>query len=289
MRTGPICVLVLCACGETDVRSVDQGAPDLGTLQPDLGSKDTGPADQGVPDLQTADQGQAEDLGVVDTGPADLGAPDLGSPDLGAPPAFDPVLFVHGVNGSSLEFDLMRQRLVDDGWPATQLYAFDFEDPAWGCNIDNANAIAMEVMRILAETGAQRIDLVAHSMGTLSSRYFIKNLGGDQLVNTYVTLGGLHHGNRLACLNPLDVCVWQELCPNNPFLMQLNADPATPGDLAWVSIYSTDDGVVPTDASMLDGAENIEVTGVPHAGAGGLTEDEGVYAEVMRVLLYPPW
>ncbi len=275
--------LLLAACGEAVV--APPPADDASVVSSDAGA----PRDGGV----TADDGGARDGGARDGGARDAGARprDAGAEarDGGLTEPPDPVLFVHGINGSSTEFDLMRTRLTDDGWPADRLFAIDFEDPRWGCNVDNAQAIADEVTRILQVTGAARIDLVAHSMGTLSSRHFIKALGGTAYVNTYVTLGGLHHGNRLACLNPLDVCVWQELCPNNELLTNLNADPATPADLAWVSIFSTDDGTVPVSSSTLDGAENIEVSGVPHAGPGGLTEAEVVYDEVKRVLAYPAW
>ncbi|MBI4818032.1 MAG: hypothetical protein HY791_17350 [Deltaproteobacteria bacterium] len=200
-----------------------------------------------------------------------------------------PVVFVHGINGSAAEFDVMIDRLVADGWPSDGLFAIQFEDPRWGCNVDNAQTIADEVARVRLATGSDRVDLVAHSMGALSSRHYVKFLGGSNEVNTYVSLGGLHHGNRSACLNPLDVCVWQELCPTHEFISALDADPATPGDLFWVSIFSTDDGTVPVEVSRLDGAENIQVSGVAHAGPGGLTEDLGVYAEVVRVLSYPRW
>ncbi|MEQ8272018.1 MAG: hypothetical protein RKU31_00050 [Deltaproteobacteria bacterium] len=273
----------LAACGEAAVMT---SPPDAADVVEDAGvARDAGVmGDAGVMrDAGTMrDAGMNHDAGVM----RDAGVTRDAGPMTALP---DPVLFVHGINGSSAEFDVMRMRLVDDGWPANRLFALDFEDPRWGCNVDNAQTIADEVARILQTTGASRIDLVAHSMGTLSSRHFLKVLGGTAQVNTYVTLGGLHHGNRLACLNPLDVCVWQELCPTNELLTNLNADPATPGDLAWVSIFSTDDGTVPVASSTLDGAENIEVSGVPHAGPGGLTEAEVVYDEVVRVLEYPAW
>ncbi|MEQ9495314.1 MAG: hypothetical protein RIT81_00615 [Deltaproteobacteria bacterium] len=273
----------LAACGEA---GVTMASPDAADVVEDAGvARDAGMMrDAGT----THDAGMDHDAGVKRDAAVtrDAGVMRDAGPMTALP---DPVLFVHGINGSSAEFDVMRMRLVDDGWPANRLFALDFEDPRWGCNVDNAQAIADEVAQILQTTGATRIDLVAHSMGTLSSRHFIKELGGTAHVNTYVTLGGLHHGNRLACLNPLDVCVWQELCPNNELLTNLNADPATPGDLAWVSIFSTDDGTVPVSSSTLDGAENVEVSGVPHAGPGGLTEAEVVYEEVRRVLDYPAW
>lgn len=270
-------LLLLVACGEPAVEIADGGSRDSGAVQE---------ADAAVRDGGAIVE---RDGGFADAGQADAGVADAGEADGGLPSSPDPVLFVHGINGSSSEFDLLRMRLVADGWPADRLFALDFADPQWGCNVDNADAIAAEVTRIRQATGAARIDLVAHSMGTLSSRHYIKHLGGTEVVNTYVTLGGLHHGNRLSCLNPLDVCVWQELCPTKPFLTALNADPATPGALAWVSIYSADDETVPTSSAHLDGAENIEVRGVGHAGPGGLTEDEGVYREVRRVLEYAAW
>ncbi len=202
-----------------------------------------------------------------------------------------PVLLVHGVNGSSADYDVMVDRLIADGWPEDEVFVFDAVDPSWGCNRDNADAIQELVADILETTCHPRIDLVAHSMGTLSTRYFIKNLGGTELVNTYVTLGGMHHGLSSACWAPdfLGVCVWQEICESGDFVDQLNDFPSTPGELNWVSIYGTADDTIPNDSSHLGGAENIVIEGAEHSGANGLLEREDAYLEVLRVLQYPCW
>ncbi len=202
-----------------------------------------------------------------------------------------PVVLVHGINGSSADFDVLVERLVGAGWEAGHIYRFDAADPAWGCNVDNAAAIADLVARARAETCAPRVDLVAHSMGTISTRYFIKNLGGAEVVNTYLTLGGMHHGLSSPCLAPdfLGICVWQELCETGAFIAQLDAEPGTPGDLHWVSIYGTADETVPNASSHLEGAENIELDGIAHAGPDGLLEREEAWAEIARVLGYPCW
>ena len=239
------------------------------------------------------------DLGVdgtpdVSTGP-DLSSPDqLPAADLA--PAADaaaaqrnPVVMVHGVNGSSANYKVMIQRLVADGWPKSLLFTIDFADPKWGCNLANAKTVQSVVKAVLVKTGQARVDLVAHSMGTLSTRYFIKNLGGHLLVDTYVTLGGMHQGLFPPCLSPLDVCVWKELCSTGPFVTQLNKAPATPGKCRWVSIYGTSDTTVPNASSKLTGAENIVLKGVTHSGAKGLLEHKDAYAQVKRVLQYPPW
>jgi triacylglycerol lipase len=218
--------------------------------------------------------------------------------DTGEPPPEDPqdpghlpVIFVHGIDGSAADWDTVRARLVQDGWPEDLLFAQTFEDPSWGCNLDNAQTIAGWVDAVLAQTGADRVDLVAHSMGTLSSRYFVKNLGGTELVNTYATLGGMHHGLQSSCSPdfPFKPCVWDEICTTGELVTQLNEEPATPGELHWVSIYGTADTTVPNWSSELDGAELVAIPGVEHAGPQGLQEDEATYAELARVLSYPRW
>lgn len=210
------------------------------------------------------------------------------------PPGLDPVLFVHGVNGDAGNFATMVSRLIDDGWPSELLFAYTFEYPISDeatCNADSATVIAGWVDAILVATGKTNIDIVAHSMGTLSSRYYIKNLGGQDVVNTYATLGGQHHGLSSPCasnaLGEFQPCAWKELCESNEFIAQLNADPATPGDLWWVSVHGTADDSTPIDSAILDGAENIAMEGVEHAGANGLLEVVAVYEEIRRVLQYP--
>jgi triacylglycerol lipase len=252
---------------------------------------------------ETVDVDMAGDV-AADPDPGDPG--DLDPEDAPAPmdavelvdtcnqPCHDgprPVILVHGINGSSANFATMIARLVADGWPANWIFAFDAKNPSWGCNIDNAAALQALAAKAMKETCQSRVDVIAHSMGSISSRYWIKNLGGQDVVNTYVTLGGMHHGLSSPCWAPdfLGVCVWKELCQTGEFIAQLNADPATPGKLHWVSMYGTADQTVPNESSHLDGAENIPFEGVEHDGQNGLQEVEVVYLEIRRVLGYPCW
>jgi hypothetical protein len=108
-------------------------------------------------------------------------------------------------------------------------------------------------------------------------------------VNTYATLGGMHHGLTSSCSPdfPFKPCIWDEICSTGEYVADLNADPATPAPLHWISIYGTGDTIVPNSSSQLDGAEWVVMPGVEHYGPNGLNEDEASIAELERVLQYP--
>ena len=87
----------------------------------------------------------------------------------------------------------------NDGWPNTTNflsgYAYDFHDTT-NCsaqaNINNAFQIKQWVDDILNETGAEKVDLIGHSMGGWSGRYYIKFLDGIDQVDDYVSFGTPH-------------------------------------------------------------------------------------------------
>lgn len=275
-----VMVLSATACGPIDGLEDDAGGEDSGPRIKDSGV--TPPHDAGV---IVVDAG----MPVVDAGqpPFDAGVPDAGD---GLP---DPVLFIHGINGSANDYSAMVERLKADGWPADRLMTRTFSDPAQGCNVDNANAIKQWATELMAATRTTRIDLVAHSMGTLSSRRYLKALGGSAVVNTFVSLGGMNHGlGGSVCLgaqlpdNLGGRCTWRELCESMSYVTELNATPATPGPATWVTIAGGADTTVPNASTFLAGAENVVVPGVTHDGASGLQQDPMVYEHVKRVLRY---
>lgn len=264
--------LVLCACG------VAFDGPDSGVFK--NSAHDAGPAAVVMVDAGVVAVGLEADAGTE----ADAGG--MGVFDAGVPLP-DPVLFIHGINGSKDDWNTMISRLVADGWPADRLKAETFADPKWGCNSDNAEVIVRWANELMAATHTTRIDLVAHSMGSLSSRRYLKYLNGAAAVNTYVSLGGMNHGLSNSCWGAtLGICVWKELCASGGFIKDLNAAPATAPPTTWVTIAGGADETVSNDSTFLVGAENIVVPGVTHDGANGLQQDPVVYENVARVLRY---
>ena len=67
------------------------------------------------------------------------------------------------------------------------------------CNAEiaeNGQAIAARIDAILAETGAQKVNIIAHSKGGLDCRYAISTLGCGQKVASLTTVSTPHNGSK---------------------------------------------------------------------------------------------
>ncbi|WP_163509913.1 esterase/lipase family protein [Fodinicola acaciae] len=140
-----------------------------------------------------------------------------------------PVILVHGFLGSASDFAPMVTALRNAGYPT---YAINLPGQE---NVANANAIAQAVQTARAQHGNSKVELVSHSMGGLSTRYYVKFLGGTDTVVNFVTLGSGPHGTDLACALPLDF--GGQMCPTSAFLANLNAGDQTPGDIRYAQLF----------------------------------------------------
>ena len=66
---------------------------------------------------------------------------------------------------------------------------------------DSAQQTADFVHKVLAATGAAKIDMVGHSQGGIVARYFINNLGGASVVDKMVLLSSPYSMGNLAGVN----------------------------------------------------------------------------------------
>lgn len=81
---------------------------------------------------------------------------------------------------------------------------------------DSSKEIAGVVDKVLASTGASKINLVGHSMGTLVAAYYLKFDGGGDKVKTYVGFGPVYNGTTEASLRLLKEWIpgpTEALCP----------------------------------------------------------------------------
>jgi triacylglycerol lipase len=195
------------------------------------------------------------------------------APPTRAAPARDPILFVHGWQGNAGQWRTMMARFRRDGWSEAELFAWTFDDRQ--SNAAVAARISARIDQVLAATGASRVDVVTHSMGSLSTRYYLKNLARPGRVDAWASLGGPNHGTQAAWLCFSTAC--REMRPGSAFLAALNREDETPGAARYATWGSPCDEVVGPSSVALDGAENYPVRCVAHLD---LPLDTAVYRQV---------
>jgi triacylglycerol esterase/lipase EstA (alpha/beta hydrolase family) len=190
----------------------------------------------------------------------------------------DPVILVHGTFAN-----------MDDNWQAAApllanhgycVFAFNYGGASATAPIQGTGEIAASaaqlsafVSKVLAATGAAKVDLVGHSQGGMMPRYYINVLGGAAKVDKLVALAPSNYGTTLdgivtlasqlgagALINGVlsavcEACVEQE--QGSAFLAGLNATPTVAG-VRYTVIESTGDEVVtPYTSAFLPAAANV--------------------------------
>jgi triacylglycerol lipase len=197
-------------------------------------------------------------------------------------PTHDPILFIHGYNGNSTTWSTMVSRFKADGWTDAELVNWSYSYRQ--SNATTAAQIQQKVDSILNATGATKVDIITHSMGPLSARYYVRNLGGDAKVDALVSLGGANHGTTTANFCFDTSCI--EMRPNSTFLTNLNSIDETWGSPRYATWWSDCDEVInPNSSAVLNGAINTQTACISHSS---LHEDVGVYRQVRDMVNTPP-
>jgi triacylglycerol esterase/lipase EstA (alpha/beta hydrolase family) len=191
----------------------------------------------------------------------------------------DPVLLVHGFRGSSSGWHALETTLEAHGYRSSEIDAIDYGDDA--SNVDVARQIGRAADALRLRTGASRVDIVSHSMGAISSRYWLERLGGAAHVDAWVSLAGVNEGTVWAygCY-VLTPC--REMVPTSSVLEGLNRDFRASGPIRFGAWWSPcDDAIVPRANAELPGAHNVETACLGHSE---LRTDPHVLGQVVRFL-----
>ena len=232
----------------------------------------------GLPVTYDFAAGYAQTVGSPGTAPP--GADNFSCRPSGAHPY--PVVLVHGT------FENMN-----DNWQAASpllanhgycVFAFNYGGTSPAADFQGtgdiaaaAGQLASFVTRVLAATGAPKVDIVGHSQGGMMPRYYLKFLGGAAKVQTLVGLSPSNHGTTIDGLTTLtqylglagvfnvilgtscQACVEQET--GSPFLAQLNSGAATVAGVSYTVIETRNDEVVtPYTSAFLTGPAVTNVT-----------------------------
>src|SRR2546427_4307596 len=153
-----------------------------------------------------------------------LVGPAWGSAASPEPPDYarTPVLFVHGHGLSSADWRRLIAHLAVTGSPGECLHAVDVVRNSMANVRAATSVIAPEAETLLARAEAaarrsgysgkvsRRLDIVSHSMGVVSSRWYAAKLRPD-LVRTWIGLAGANHGTQALC--PFRDEASREMCP----------------------------------------------------------------------------
>ncbi|KUJ54595.1 hypothetical protein ACZ90_65520 [Streptomyces albus subsp. albus] len=120
-----------------------------------------------------------------------------------------PVVLAHGTAlNQGANWVKLAPMLANEGYC---VYAFDFGlnhlslDRIGGLGdiAESAKTMSAFVDRVLAATGARKVDVVGYSQGGMMSSYYLKRLGGAAKVNTLVGVAPSNHGTTLSGLTEL--------------------------------------------------------------------------------------
>ena len=191
-----------------------------------------------------------------------------------------PVLLVHGYACNSGYWTRMRRSLLNAG---IEHRAIDLEP--MNTSIDAyAPQLAAAIGQLCQETGKHQVIIVAHSMGGLAARAYVRAHGSARMAAA-ITLGTPHHGSGLTQFAPGLNCRqmgWtgrRNVGQPSSWLIELAAQEDADLRARFVSIYSHQDNIVsPQTSSHFADAKNIEYHGIGHVRLG---RDPRVIARVV--------
>ena len=223
-------------------------------------------------------------------GQAPNGSP-AGSNDWGCEPSRrhpNPVVLVHGLFANrTANFPTISPFLANRGYCVFAL-TYGTRDAVnlgvyqpGGLNRMQRSARELKrfVGRVLRATGADRVDIVGHSEGSLMPNYYVRFLGGAEKVDRYVGLTPLWDGTNVAGLATISqmgealgitgltydaLAPFCESCPqflrDSGFIRKMNrGGPAEPGVDYTMIMTRNDELVNPYKSGEMAGATNIVV------------------------------
>jgi pimeloyl-ACP methyl ester carboxylesterase len=174
-----------------------------------------------------------------------------------------PVLLVHGWIHNRSAFLLMQRGLRRAGLGPLQ----SFEYSSFSGDLDEiAVQLAPAVERLVGKAPQDSCVLIGHSVGGLVARQYVQELGGDQLVDTVVTLGTPHRGTYTAYGGVGRIL--EQCRPGSEYLRRLDHT-ARPGLARWIAYYSDLDFMITpaVSAKLLHPAlcaTNVRVRDIGH-------------------------
>ncbi|BEN08979.1 lipase [Serratia marcescens] len=195
--------------------------------------------------------------------------------------ASNPLILVHGRNADSGVWVALKSYLLTQGYTDDLLFGWNY-DSSQSVNEVLAGQFKTYVADVLSQTGADKVDIVAHSLGSLLTRWFIKFEGGKDSVRQWISIAGPNHGTQLGWLCALWDQGCRDMTPGSYVITNLNQDTETPNPTQYTTIWSAgDEQISPPTSTPLSGADNIQVSQMKH---NELLASEEVFEHILNTL-----
>jgi hypothetical protein len=200
-----------------------------------------------------------------------------------AKPKPTPVIFVHGQSGSAQQFETNAMRFTSNGYPHGRLFAYEYDTSVSTNDVAIAGLDGF-IAGVEARTGAEQVDVLAHSRGTTVMHAFLESSERAATVRRYVNYDG-----RSAPAPPGGVptlAVWGEGDPareiagaeNVRFPNKAHTEVTTSRE-SFAAVYEFLNGespetknVIPEKPSKVTVAGRASLFPENHGAAGGLLE-----------------
>ncbi|MBO9524294.1 MAG: alpha/beta fold hydrolase [Nocardioidaceae bacterium] len=192
----------------------------------------------------------------------------------------NPVILVHGTLGNrSTNWQTYGPLLHNNGYCVfAPTYGATFPLPypgafgGLGDIRDSAAELGAFIDRVLAATGARKVDIVGHSQGTLMPNYYAKFLGGAAKIDKYVSLAPLWHGSASTSMgaltagfplpDPLSLLgpAFAQMSTGSAFMTQMRTGGVALPGIDYTNIVTRYDELVqPYTSGIEDGMTNVVI------------------------------
>ena len=178
----------------------------------------------------------------------------------------NPVVLVPGLSGSSgRDWQAASPLLANNGYC---VFAYDFSSQGEESIEAAAAALASFVDRVIAATGASRVDLVSHSEGGVIARYYLQFVGGGAKTAVLAQISPLNHGttlfgiatllaeNGLSSSSSCAPCA--EQTAGSAFMQKLNGNGETVPGVRYTVIASRYDEIITPYQSQFLSGRNVD-------------------------------
>ncbi|ROP35139.1 alpha/beta fold hydrolase [Saccharothrix texasensis] len=125
--------------------------------------------------------------------------------------ALAPIVFVHGQQGSAQQWQSNAKRFSGNGYPDAALHAYEY-DTSIPTNDHAVAGLEAFITRVLARTGATKVDVIAHSRGTTVMHAYLSVPERAAAVRKYVNVDGRSSATPPGGVPTL--ALWGSLQPN---------------------------------------------------------------------------